>query len=165
MSTLKQRCFTTYLVSSLLYTGLVCAQQSVNVTGGAADGSGGSLAYSVGQVVYQTYSSGSSSISQGVQQPYEVSTLSTTVPVTEFNMKLKAFPNPTTHTITLEVGDTYDQNLSYQLFDLLGRLLKSGKITQKHTQVNMSDFGPSTYLIRLQTEEQKTLQTFKIIKK
>lgn len=49
------------------------AQTSVNVTGGNASGSGGSASYSVGQFVYQTHTGTSGSVSEGVQQPYEIS--------------------------------------------------------------------------------------------
>jgi hypothetical protein len=39
--------------------------------GGEATGSGGSVSYSVGQVVYTTNTGINGSVAQGVQQPYE----------------------------------------------------------------------------------------------
>ncbi len=42
------------LAAGLLWAGLAQAQESVNATGGDATGSGGTVAYSVGQVVYTT---------------------------------------------------------------------------------------------------------------
>lgn len=49
------------------------AQQATTATGGNASGSGGPVAYSVGQVVYTTNTSSNGSVAQGVQQPYEIS--------------------------------------------------------------------------------------------
>lgn len=48
------------------------AQQASTASGGNASGSGGSASYSVGQTAY-TVSNGNGSVSQGVQQPFEIS--------------------------------------------------------------------------------------------
>jgi len=60
------------LLLGLGLTGLQ-AQESVNATGGNASGSGGSASYSVGQVAYQTHTGTNGSVSEGVQQPFEIS--------------------------------------------------------------------------------------------
>lgn len=69
------------------------AQESANSTGGDATGSGGTVAYSVGQVVYTTNTSSNGSEAQGVQHAYEIYTLG--VEENEINSSLIAFPNPT----------------------------------------------------------------------
>ncbi|HET9057008.1 MAG TPA: hypothetical protein VFN30_09205, partial [Chitinophagaceae bacterium] len=48
----------------------VNAQEAATATGGDGLGSGGSVAYSIGQVVYATNVDASGSTAQGVQQPY-----------------------------------------------------------------------------------------------
>lgn len=50
-------------------------QQVSTTTGGDAIGSGGTVAYSVGQVVYTTNTDASGTVNQGVQQAYEIFTL------------------------------------------------------------------------------------------
>lgn len=60
------------LLLGLGLTGLQ-AQTSVNATDGDVSGSGGSVSYSVGQVVYTTHTGTSGSVAEGVQQPYEIS--------------------------------------------------------------------------------------------
>jgi len=52
------------------------AQESVNVTGGNATGTGGSASYSVGQVAYTVISGTGGSAEQGVQHVYNVSVVS-----------------------------------------------------------------------------------------
>ena len=61
---------------SLLATLELSAQENTVASGGKATGSGGTVSYSVGQVVYTTNAGTNGSLSQGVQQPYVVSTLS-----------------------------------------------------------------------------------------
>ena len=56
------------ILSLVCLTGLQ-AQESVNITGGNATGTGGSVTYSVGQLVYEINSGSSIEMTQGVQQP------------------------------------------------------------------------------------------------
>lgn len=51
------------------------AQSSVVPTGGTASGNGGTVTYTVGQIAAQNNSDGTTSISEGVQQPYEIQTI------------------------------------------------------------------------------------------
>ena len=49
------------------------AQQSPVSAGGDTKGTNGTVSYSIGQLVDDTYSDGNNTVTQGVQQPYEVS--------------------------------------------------------------------------------------------
>ena len=60
------------------------AHASVNATGGNANSANGSVSYSVGQVFYTTAFSTNGSISEGVQQPFEISVLSDLISSTYF---------------------------------------------------------------------------------
>lgn len=51
------------------------AQQANASSGAVASGSGGSVSYSVGQLVIKTETGSAGSVAQGVQQPYEISEL------------------------------------------------------------------------------------------
>ena len=112
------------LAAGLLWTGLAQAQESTNATGGDASGSGGTVAYSVGQVVYTTNTDASGTVNQGVQQPYEIFTVG--IKETELNISLSVFPNPTADNLTLQISDYNNEKLSYQLFDMQGKLLNNG---------------------------------------
>jgi hypothetical protein len=72
---------------------IVNAQESINASGGDALGSGGSTAYSIGQVVYTINTSSSGTSEQGVQHAYEI--YSVGIKETEVNIFLSVFPNPT----------------------------------------------------------------------
>ena len=49
------------------------AQQSPVVAGGDSKGTNGTVSYSIGQLMDDTYTDGNNTVTQGVQQPYEVS--------------------------------------------------------------------------------------------
>ena len=80
----------------LLGIGLTAkAQQANPAAGGDATGSGGSVAYSVGQIVYTTHTGTTGSVAQGVQQPYEISVV-LGIENSLIDLDINAYPNPTT---------------------------------------------------------------------
>jgi len=150
------------LTVGLLWAGFTQAQESANSSGGDATGSGGTVAYSIGQIVYTTNTGGSGSIAQGVQHAYEIFTVGITE--TEFNISLIAFPNPTTENLTLQISDYNNEKLAYQLFDIQGKQLSNGQITAQQTQINMNRLPTATYFINVVNQENKQVQSFKINK-
>lgn len=147
----------------LLGIGLTAqAQESTNAAGGDASGSGGTVAYSVGQVVYTTNTDASGTVSQGVQQAYEIFTVG--VKETELTISLSIFPNPTSDNLTLQVSDYNNDELSYQLYDAQGKLLKNGEVTEEQTQINTASLPAATYIIHVVDQENKKVQSFKIMK-
>ena len=141
----------------------VQAQESVNATGGNASDSGGSVSYSVGQVVYTTNTGTTGSVAQGVQQPYEISVVTGLEEATGINLSVSAYPNPTTDYLTLRIGEFDISNLSYQLYDMNGKLIQSEKIIGNQTSIVMSNLVPANYFVKV-IEGDKEIKTFKIIK-
>lgn len=153
------------LLSGLGLTGLK-AQEAISVSGGDASGSGGSAGYSIGQVVYTTNTGPNGSVSQGVQQPYEISVVTEVEKTKGIELLISAFPNPTISLLTLiiETPSGIDlRSLSYQLFSMNGTLLKTNKIIGNQTLIEMNNRVSATYFLSV-TNENKTLKTFKIIK-
>jgi len=140
------------------------AQISVNATGGNASGSGGSASYSVGQVVYQTHTGTNGSVAEGVQQPYEISVVTAIEQTKTINLLVTAYPNPATDYLTLNISEFKLSGLSYQLFDMSGKLLFDEKITGSQTQIIMSQLVPASYLLVVK-QGNIGLKTFKIVKK
>ena len=145
-----------------LSAGFVQAQQSANAAGGDAMGSGGSAAYSVGQVVYTANTSPSGTVSQGVQQAYEIFLIG--INETELNSSLSVFPNPILDNLTLQISNYNNEKLSFYLYDLQGKLLNKEQIIAEQTQINTSSLPPATYFIEVLNQENKQVQSFKIIK-
>ncbi|RLD56213.1 MAG: T9SS C-terminal target domain-containing protein, partial [Bacteroidetes bacterium] len=82
-----------FMIVALLFLGLsnLQAQEVIPATGGEASGSGGSASYTVGQVVYTTNTgTNGNSVSQGVQQPYEISVVTGIAEAKDINLEVSA---------------------------------------------------------------------------
>ena len=154
-------------LSALLFLGLgltgLQAQTSVNATGGNASGSGGSASYSVGQLAYTTNTGTNGSVSEGVQQPFEISVVTGIEEAKGINLSVTAYPNPTTDYLTLSISEFEISNLTYQLYDISGKLLQSEKITGNQTNIVMSNLVPANYFVKVIAGNQ-LIKEFKIIK-
>jgi hypothetical protein len=71
----------------------VNAQENITVSGGTLSGIDGAVSYSVGQIFYITYSGAKGSITQGVQQPYEISPISSINEFDGIDLICLAYPN------------------------------------------------------------------------
>lgn len=139
------------------------AQESINAGGGDIDASSGSIAYSIGQVVYTTKTDNAAAVAEGVQHAFEIYTLSVEDPTKDISMSV--YPNPTAHQIFLRIGNYQQEKMNYQIYDLNGKKVGQGKITSQETSINMGNLASATYLIYVLDQDNKTNQTFKIIKK
>lgn len=146
----------------LLGIGGLHAQEAVLAAGGDASGGGGTISYSVGQVVYTTNTGANGSVAPGVQQPYEI-TIITGIELPEINLELSAYPNPTTDFLNLKISNYEHEKLSYQLYDMQGKLLEDKDIVESGTTIKMQSLPTSTYFLQV-TDMQKLVKTFKIIK-
>lgn len=150
---------------SLLFTVMnSSAQEAVVASGGDAAGTGGSVSYSVGQVVYTTNTGAGGSVMAGVQQPYEISVPTALENTEDIILEFSAYPNPTTDILKLRSGVRDFESISYRLFDMNGKLIKASRITGTETSVNMQSLAPSVYFIKV-IQNDKEIKTFKIIKR
>ena len=156
-----------YLRLITTFVALICsvglhAQKTVPATGGEATGTGGTTSYSVGQVVYTTNTGSNGSIAQGVQQPYEIS-ITTGVNETSINLNLSVYPNPTTNFLNLKFDSEKLENLSYQLYDLQGKVIENNKVNDNSTKIKMEALPKAIYFLKV-TKNKEIVKTFKIIK-
>ena len=141
------------------------AQEALTAAGGKATGTGGSVCYSIGQMVYYTYTgTNGNSISQGVEQAFEISVVSSISQIDEINLELLAYPNPTSDFLSLKVGDISDIQYEAYLYTINGELLQKIKINESETQIAMQDYVPAVYFLKVTTSN-KEIKVFKIIKK
>ena len=138
------------------------AQEVTTTTGGNASGSGGTVTYSVGQIVYATNTGTNGSVAQGVQQTYEISIV-LGIEDNSIKLELTAYPNPTTNYLTLNVGKAELSTLNFQLYDMGGKLIESNKITSTTETIRMENLPSSTYFLKV-TKNNKEVKSFKIIK-
>lgn len=148
-----------FFILGLSFTTLQ-AQQSISSTSGIATGSGGSMTFSVGLIVYKTLSGSGGSLYPGDQQPRELSTefIDLNSPFT-----VSAFPNPANDVLSLRVGNFQANTYSYQLTDLYGKTVSCNSVTSDVTQISINDLSKGVYFLRVVKNNQE-VQTIKIIK-
>ena len=151
-----------FFILSLCLIGLK-AQEAIPASGGNASGGGGTVSYSVGQVFYTTIANENGSVAQGVQQPYEISTVTAIEEAKGINLNVSAYPNPATDYLQLKIENYESESLFYQLYDLNGKLLIHKKLEDNITSIPMNAFSPGTYFLKI-TDNKKEIKTFKIIK-
>ena len=83
---------------------------------------------------------------------------------TSLDISLTAFPNPTMENVTLQISDYNGKKVSYQLYDIQGKLLNNGQVTAEQTQINTSVVPPAIYFIDVRNQRNEKVQSFKIIK-
>ncbi|MDA9342225.1 T9SS type A sorting domain-containing protein [Flavobacteriaceae bacterium] len=151
------------LVFCLLFTvEFTFSQAALTASGGEAVGNGGSLSYTIGQVVYiQTNGTGGTA-SQGVQQAFTITVLGND-DFSSIELKAIVFPNPTTNYINLTITNVASEDLSYRLFDINRRLISSHKIKNHETIIPMERLASATYLLYV-LDQNTQLKVFKIIK-
>ena len=141
------------------------AQQATLSSGGNATGSGGSLSYSIGQIDYITATGSTGSVAQGLQQPFEISTLSGE-DFTQIKLQMMVYPNPTTSYVNLKIdaSEVFNmESMSYQLFDMSGREITNKKIIASETQISLDNLSSAIYFLKVSSND-KIVKTFRIIK-
>lgn len=156
--TMKKTILTLFLIGSIH----VQAQQSFVATGGDAIGAGGKVSYSIGQPLYIPVNNGTNSISPGVQQPYEISTLGEDH-FPDIKLKMMVYPNPAISKVNLYIENQVSNDTYYQLFDTNGRTLLEKKVTETETQIPIEHLPSAIYFLKI-SEQNKTIKNFKIIK-
>ena len=140
------------------------AQSTIPATGGNAEGSGGTVSYTVGQVFYMFNTAGNGSEAQGVQQAYEISVASAIEDADAITLEIMVYPNPVSDLLKLKVGSYETNNLSFKLYNSNGIILENRQIEGNKTDIVMRNLAPGVYLLKV-TNNRQELKTFKIIKK
>jgi hypothetical protein len=142
--------------------GLFAQSQSIS-SGGNASGSGGKMSYTVGQTAYQTNEGTSGTVTEGVQQAYEIFTV-IGIENNEISLiHVSAYPNPVKDKLRLRVEEIEVKDFSFQLYDAQGKLLIFKKLDGLETQIDMSNYVPSTYFLKVLSGNQ-SIKEFTIIK-
>ncbi len=150
---------------SLLCLQPLCSQQSINASGGDAPGSGGSMAWSIGQIAYTAANGSSGMISQGVQQTYLEIMVSNGEPLADFDLRL--FPNPSSSFTFIAIEDIDAladlASFTYQLFDVYGHFLWSATMPYSLNYIPTADLVSGMYILKVFYKTQP-IKTFRFIK-
>lgn len=161
MQNLKEILF----INIFLFFGLngLKSQDVISVSGGNATDKSGTVNYTVGQNIYITQTNSNGSVMQGIQRPYEISVITDINQSKNINLVCSVYPNPTSTFLMLNVENFEKEQLSYQLFDIMGKVLLDKSITENQIKISMESYSPSTYFLKISNIKNE-IKTFKIIK-
>ncbi len=151
------------LLVFVFFFSTVSAQEAVISSGGDGSGSGGSVSYTIGATVYTTSTGTSGSVAQGVQHPYEIYVVTGIEEVQGIDLEISAYPNPVTDYLILKVDDENLIGVTYQLYNIEGRLLENNELVDNKTHIYMNKLKPATYFLKV-LNNNKEIKTFKIVK-
>jgi hypothetical protein len=148
----------------LFFLGILLNAQSLSQTvlstaGDHFQNGSAALSWTIGEPVVNGLENGSITLSQGFHQPYL--TVSS-IYETENDNLVRVYPNPTN--AALYIDFTASGEYSADLFDVLGRKLKTFNITGNHYELDLNDFPTANYLVRCYDSQNNALSTFKIQK-
>ena len=151
-----------FLTAFIVASNFAQAQESVNSIGGVDLGIGGTVSFSVGQMVYTTDTKESGSMVQGIQRPYRIT--NTDIRKVNDDISFKAYPNPSSDDLFLEMNAYRSEKLVYHLYDMQGKLIMTNKIESPKTQINMRALAVGAYLIQIYNSKNQPIQTIQVIK-
>jgi hypothetical protein len=143
---------------------LINAQETVSISGGNATGSGGSVSYTIGQILYNTFSGSTGTVAQGVQQPYEISVVTAIENAEGITLEYIVYPNPTSGLIKLIIKPFDYENWRFRLFDLNSILLQDKKIENEETEISLGNLSASIYFLKVISNNKEVI-VFKIVKR
>ena len=143
---------------SILFSIGALAQQAIVTSGGDAVGSGGSVSFSIGQVSYSDDTEGT--IHEGVQQPYEIYSVS--VQESLLDLRLNLYPNPALHELIIEVPN-FKAGLTATIHNSNGQLAERVRLTSSRTTISVVDWAASTYVIHVEDESGNSAN-YKLVK-
>lgn len=137
--------------------------QTLDSAGGEASGEAGSVSFSIGQLSYVTISDKKLEVFQGVQLPVYIETDISTPIAKTFNMDIQAYPNPTTDYFVINLKNYENEKLSYNFYNLQGKLIDSQPINSAKTRVDCTNLQAAVYLLSINYNN-IPIKTLKIIK-
>ena len=161
-----KRIFTILSLSCLLVSSLF-AQSAIVPVGGDAQGNGGSVSYTVGQLAVESAanSNGSISVLEGVQQPYEIMTVGVD-DYPQIALNAIVYPNPTENIAQLQLNgfEIPADGLRATLYNSNGKQLQNVTVTEDLTTFQIGQYATGTYYLEVR-DGKRVLKTFKIVRR
>jgi hypothetical protein len=139
------------------------AQEGIPSASGDASGDGGTISYSIGQLVCNTYNGTNGTVSQGLQQPFEISVVTGIDELSCITLECNLYPNPVTDFLTLKIENLSYSTFHFQLIDFNGKLLENRKFESNETIIAVNNLIPAIYFLKI-FKNNEEVKTFKIIK-
>lgn len=119
------------------------------------------LSWTLGEVAINTQKQTEATLLQGFQQPIYM--INVSVPDLEFLLEIDLYPNPTKGMISIELNSSMNE-LSAKVYDLFGRCLLYKTIEEQRSELDLSEFPPATYLLKILDQENERSSVWRVLK-
>ena len=140
---------------------IVFAQQQevISSMGNSYNNSTGSISFTLGEFMNQTFHSPDFILTQGFHQSRLI--ITDTRPFQNQDIEILVYPNPAKDFVVLKVGKY--QEFSYMLFDMTGKIIERKEIVSTETEIYFKQLEPSLYILKVLWNE-VSVRSFKITK-
>lgn len=156
-----------FSISILLIFTYIANSQSISLqvvasAGGYSSTDAGSIAWTLGEPVVETYSNSEIILTQGFNQPFF--SIETFVEENSANnIKINLFPNPASDFVIIDAPEeVIDGNFS--LYTIDGKIVTTKNITSDKTKIDLKGFLKSSYILKIYDKKGNAMKSFKIQK-
>lgn len=163
----------------LLYSVLLCLganillgqsleRQVIASYGNYSESSSISLSATAGEVATATFEQADIVLTQGFQQPSEKDPGIGIERIFQ-SLNIRAFPNPTSQKIILELNSDKQVEIFVRLFDMTGKQLQTGAeklniLGRNIHEIDLEKYASGQYIIQLSDQESKKIESIKVLK-
>lgn len=149
------------LILIFAFSSVGISQEVISSGGHFEQNSNGSLSYTIGEPVTETFSTNNNILTQGFQQSKITITAIEVFKIEDIDIYV--YPNPSDSHVFIKVeSDNYPQFI-YYLFDIKGKLISTGKSQDEITKLDIEALTTGTYLLKIEFTQSLT-NTYRIIK-
>ncbi|MEE1899889.1 T9SS type A sorting domain-containing protein [Flavobacterium rakeshii] len=77
---------------------------------------------------------------------------------------IKVYPNPSNGVFTVQFANTVS-SLQYEVYNVLGQVVKNGKVTQSNNSIDLSNYTNGIYILRTVNADTNSVYSQKIVKR
>lgn len=154
----------TFLLASVVY-GQSITRDVVSTAGDYFVGESGSLSWTLGEPIIETFSSDDVILTQGFQQAYYQVVAVKDLDTDTYDVRL--FPVPARDFINIEItSNTEPTNLFLQLFDVMGNIVYEKTIENSTflEKVFLTGYQTNMFFLKVTNASNQQVKTFKILK-
>ncbi len=150
------------LCLNLIANTVITAQEVISSAGGSYSGSSITVDWTIGEPVTSTFVSEDITLTQGFHQSNL--TVNAVGLLSDYGIIVKVYPNPVPDILVIETQSIKFENITLRLFDITGKMLISKPLTGNKEDFNMQIYKQGNYLLKIYTNNDLPVQSFKIIK-
>ena len=149
---------TTIFASIIIFTINVFSQEVISTQGDSYSNASGKIDFTIGEIVTNTETDGTNDLTQGFHQTnWGFVSIEDHVP----NYEAIIYPNPTEDFLNIKAS--LYEDVSYVLYDEMGKLILQGRLLSEQTALEVSPLATGRYSLVL-SNSKENLKTFNIIK-